>query len=198
MTRRAAVRGGALAAGFVAAGFVAAAFVAVTHAAGAQPAAGDPVVEFRLRDQFGRPADAAEYRGRPLLLVGAGRGGRATGTAWVEAVRAMQEADDDPSPPVPVVAVADLRGLPRLLRRFVPGKFPRERTRAVLLDWDGSLARRLAFDADRCTVVLVGPAGQVVARSVPAAVDTAAARVLLRRAAGLAPAAAGGGALSGG
>lgn len=186
--RRAAVRGLAVAAAF--------GVPAPPPAAGAQPAAGDSVVEFRLRDQFGRPAAAAEYRGRPLLLVGAGRGGRATGTAWVEAVRAMQDADGDPSPPVPVVAVADLRGLPRLLRRFVPGQFPRERTRAVLLDWDGSVARRLAFDPNRCTIVLVGPTGQVVARSTPESVDTAAARALLRRAAGLGPA-AGGAALSG-
>jgi hypothetical protein len=153
------------------------------------PAAGaDSAVEFRLRDQFGRVHEAAAYRGRALLLVGAGRGGRVAGTAWVSTFRDLQ---GDPAAAaavvVPVVAVADLRGVPRLLRRFARGQFPRDPQQVVLLDWDGALARRLAFDADRCTVLLVGPAGQVLARSTPGAVDTAAARLLLRQAGDVPP-----------
>jgi hypothetical protein len=160
------------------------------HAGGAAPAA-DSVVGFRLRDQFGRVHDAADYRGRVLILVGAGRGGRAAGTAWVDALRGLQP-DSAATAAIPVVAVADLRGVPRLLRRVVRGRFPDDPRRAVLLDWDGALARRLDFHAERCTIVLVGPDGRPGAWTSPAAVDTSAARELLRQAAELAPAAPGG------
>jgi hypothetical protein len=148
----------------------------------------DSVVAFRLRDQFGRVHDAAAYRGRALILVGAGRGGRTAGTAWVEALRELQS--DSAAPAVPVVAVADLRGVPRLLRRMVRGRFPDDPRRAVLLDWDGALARRLGVSAEECAVVLVGPTGRTHARTRAAAVDTARARALLRQAGELATAAA--------
>jgi len=151
-----------------------------------RPPAADSTLHFRLGDQFGRVHDAAEYRGRAMILVGAGRGGRADGTAWVEALRGLQA--DSGAAAVPVVAVADLRGVPRLLRRIVRGRFPDDRRSAVLLDWDGSLARRLGLQPDRCTIVVVGPDGRPDVRTSPTVVDTAAARELLRRAAELGPA----------
>ncbi|MGZ8413901.1 MAG: hypothetical protein ACXW05_14320 [Gemmatirosa sp.] len=166
-----------------------------TGATPASPAlaavAGDSIVAFRLSDQFGRVHDAAEYRGRTLLLVGAGRGGRETGTAWVEHLRALQDTVGG-APVLPVVAVADLRGVPRLLRRLVRSRFPDDPGRAVLLDWDGALARRFDFDTERCTILLVGPTGRAHARRTLAAVDTALARAMLREAAQLTPSAASG------
>jgi hypothetical protein len=153
--------------------------------------AGDSAVGFRLSDQFGRVHDAAAYRGRPLLLVGAGRGGRAAATAWVEALRGLQGDPAGAAPALSVVAVADLRGVPRLLRRVVRGRFPDDRGQAVLLDWDGTLARRYQFAGDSCTILLVGPAGRAHAQTtrtaVAGVVDTARARALLREAAALTP-----------
>jgi hypothetical protein len=141
----------------------------------------DSLVAFRLSDQFGRVQDAADLRGRAYLLVGAGRGGRTAGTAWVESLRALQ--GDSVGPAVlPVVAVADLRGVPRLLRRVVRGRFPDVRDRGVLLDWEGTLARQLGFDVQQCTIVLVGPTGRVHARTTTTVVDLDGARAILRQA----------------
>ncbi len=141
----------------------------------------DSLVAFRLSDQFGRVQDAGDLRGRAYLLVGAGRGGRTAGTAWVESLRALQ-GDSAGSAALPVVAVADLRGVPRLLRRVVRGRFPDDRSRGVLLDWEGTLARQLGFDVQQCTIVVVGPSGRVHARTTTAAVDVDSARAILRRA----------------
>ena len=141
----------------------------------------DSLVAFRLSDQFGRVQDAADLRGRAYLLVGAGRGGRTAGTAWVESLRALQGDSAGPAA-LPVVAVADLRGVPRLLRRVVRGRFPDDRSRGVLLDWEGTLARQLGFDVQQCTIVVVGPSGRVHARTTTAAVDVDGARALLRQA----------------
>lgn len=158
-----------------------AAIPGATARAAVDAARGDSVVEFRLSDQFGRVHDASTYRGRALVVVGAGRAGRADGTAWVESLRALQ-ADTAEAGAHPVVAVADLRGVPRLLRRVVRGRFPDERSRAVLLDWDGSVARRHGFDSERCTILVVGPTGRVHVQTTTAAVDTALARTILRQA----------------
>jgi hypothetical protein len=139
----------------------------------------DATVVFRLRDQFGRVHEAGEYRGRALVLVAAARGGRVVGTAWVEALRGLQDSVT-PAGDVPVIAVADLRGVPWILRRFTRGQFPHDRRQPVLLDWDGSVARGLDLDRERCTVLVVGPDGHVETRVTPAVVDTLAARALLR------------------
>ena len=48
----------------------------------------------------------------------------------------------------------------------------------VLLDWDGSLALRLALERERCTVLLVDHDGRVVRRITPATLDTLAARAI--------------------
>ena len=141
----------------------------------------DSLVAFRLSDQFGRVQDAADLRGRAYLLVGAGRGGRTAGTAWVESLRMLQGDSVGPAA-LPVVAVADLRGVPRLLRRVVRGRFPDDRSRGVLLDWEGTLARQLGFDVQQCTIVVVGPTGRVHARTTTAAVDVDSARAILRQA----------------
>lgn len=164
---------------------------AASGAAGPAPPtaiAADSLLEFRLHDQFGQLHDAATYRGRTLIVVAAGRGGRDAGTAWVEHLRAVQDSVGA----LPVLAVADLRGVPRLLRRIVRGRFPEDRRRAVLLDWDGALARRFGFDAERCTLLVVGPGGRAHMRTTSAAVDTALARTLLREAAALTATAASG------
>jgi hypothetical protein len=164
------------------------------HPAGAvrhQPSAdADSVVAFRLGDQFGGDHDAATFRGQAWLPVGAASGGRADATAWVEALRTLQRdpSGEPASRLVPVVAVADLRGVPRLLRRLVRGRFPRDPDRAVLLDWDGSLARRFALDGSRCTIMLVGPSGRLEARTLPTAVDTVLARALVQQATTAGPA----------
>ena len=147
----------------------------------ARPAEPDSVVAFRLSDQFGRVQDAADLRGRAYLMVGAGRGGRTAGTAWVESLRALQSDSAGPAV-LPVVAVADLRGVPRLLRRVVRARFPDDRRQGVLLDWEGTLARQLGFDVQQCTIVLVGPSGRVHGRTTTAVVDLDSARAILRQA----------------
>jgi hypothetical protein len=146
----------------------------------------DSALAFGLRDQFGRRHDAASYRGRAVVIVGAGRAGRAAGTEWVQLLRGLQ-ADTSRGAAVPVVPVADLRGVPRLLRRIVRGRFPTQPDQAVLLDWDGAVAEQFGFDRERCTILIVGPAGRAHAQMSTSAVDSVLAREILRRAGELGP-----------
>jgi hypothetical protein len=139
----------------------------------------DTVVRFRLEDQFGRVHTPATYAGAPMFIVGADQGGRATARAWALALTAELEASGG-APGITVLPVADLRRVPRLLRRLVRGRFPKEKGEQVLLDWEGTLARAYAFTPDECTVLLVGPTGQVVRRASTAVMDSAMVREFAR------------------
>ena len=144
-------------------------------------AAGDTVVRFRLEDQFGRVHTPATYAGAPVFIVGAAQGGRATARAWALALTAELEASAA-APRITVLPVADLRGVPRLLRRLVRGRFPQEKGEQVLLDWEGSLAQAHGFERDECTVLLVGPTGEVLRRTSTTTVDAALVREFARQA----------------
>lgn len=142
----------------------------------------DSVVQFRLRDQFGRVHDAADYRGRTVYLVGAGRGGRTSATAWAAALGPLARGADGRGGAV--VPIADLQGVPRLLRGLVRGRFPRAPGTAVLLDWDGAVSQRLGFDPAQSTVLVLAPDGRPVLRADVSGVDTAAAASFVQRARG--------------
>jgi hypothetical protein len=144
-------------------------------------AVSDTVVRFRLEDQFGRVHTPATYAGAPVFIVGAAQGGRATARAWALALTAELEASGA-APRITVLPVADLRGVPRLLRRLVRGRFPKEKGEQVLLDWEGSLAQAHGFERDECTVLLVGPAGEVLRRTSTTTVDAALVREFARQA----------------
>lgn len=142
----------------------------------------DSAVQFRLNDQFGQLHDAADYRGRPVYLVGAGRGGRASATAWAAALGPLVRGADGNAGAV--VPVADLQGVPRLLRGLVRGRFPRAPGSAVLLDWDGAVSRRLGFDPAQSTILVLAPSGRPVLRAHTLGVDTAEAAAFVRHARG--------------
>jgi hypothetical protein len=144
----------------------------------------DSVVAFRLKDQFGAETDAATFRGRAFYIVAAGRGGRAPATAWGGLLpRALAAAGAPGDAAAPVVLVADLHSVPRLLRGLVRGRFPGARRDAVLLDWGGTVAGRLGLDGERCTVLAVSPAGRPALRAVTTTADSAEVAAFVRRAA---------------
>ena len=148
-------------------------------------AASDTVVHYRLEDQFGRVHTPATYAGAPMFIVGADQGGRGPAREWALALTAELKAAGA-APRIAVVPVADLRRVPRLLRRLVRGRFPKGAGEQVLLDWEGTVARAHAFTADECTVLLVGPTGRLLRRTTTTAVDSALVREFARQAVELA------------
>jgi hypothetical protein len=149
-----------------------------------RPAAGvDSLVRFRLEDQFGTVHTRERYAGTPVFIVGGDRGGNAAARAWALALAADLTASGAGGR-IAVVPVADLRPVPRLLRRLVRSRFPKARTEGVLLDWEGAVARAHAFQPDECTVLLVGPAGQILRRASGTTVDPAMVREMVREAVG--------------
>ena len=91
--------------------------------------------DFALADQFGREVDTTTYEGVPLIVVVGNSEGAAGVAMWTAALRAVigQEGDTH------VMPVAELGGVPRMLRRMVKRLLPRDPAQWCALDWDGQL-----------------------------------------------------------
>ncbi len=68
--------------------------------------------------------------------------------------------------------VADLRSVPRVMRRLASQRAPREAHRRMLLDHDGRIASQLSLTRGSFGVVVLSPTGDVVLRLVDSTVDT--------------------------
>jgi hypothetical protein len=90
---------------------------------------------FTLDDQFGRLVDDATYRGVPLIVVAGSREGAPGVALWTASLRlAIGDSSD-----TCVLPVADLGGVPRILRRTVSRLLPRDPEHWCALDWEGQL-----------------------------------------------------------
>lgn len=102
---------------------------------GASHAPPSRVPFFRLSDQFGRDIDATLYTGVPLIIVAGNREGAGGVALWTAAFRA--EIGDQGG--ASVLPVADLGGVPRVVRRLVRRLLPREPAHWCAIDWDGQV-----------------------------------------------------------
>ena len=90
--------------------------------------------DFVLADQFGREVDQATYARVPVVLVVGDREGAPGVALWTAALRAVI-GDDDTG----VLPIADLRGVPRVLRRMVRRLLPTNAAHWCAIDWEGVL-----------------------------------------------------------
>jgi len=86
-----------------------------------------------LADQFGRGVDQATYARVPVVLVVGNREGAPGVALWTAALRAV--IGDDTG----VLPIADLRGVPRVLRRMVRRLLPTDPAHWCAIDWEGVL-----------------------------------------------------------
>jgi hypothetical protein len=107
-----------------------------------------------LRDQFDVLTVLPPQPGRPVVVLASARAGKDAAARWQ---RRLQDVGATAG--VQVVSVADLAGVPRLLRGMIRRVLPSDTAARVLLDWEGALARRVrgeraplvaaAYGADR-------------------------------------------------
>lgn len=90
--------------------------------------------DFALADQFGRELGQETYAGVPVVLVAGDREGAPGVALWTAALRAVIGGGD-----IGVLPIADLRGVPRVLRRMVRRLLPTDPDHWCAIDWDGQL-----------------------------------------------------------
>ncbi len=122
-----------------------------------QTPVGAPAPDLVLRDQYDSTFALGTTRGTVVVLVCGDRRGNRYMAAYSRAVR-------ERFPGVRVVSVANLRGVPSLMRGMVRGRFRGEeadgsRKGSVLLDWTGAVARHLGWRSDLTNVYVIDASG---------------------------------------
>jgi len=59
------------------------------------------------------------------------------------------------------MAVANLKGVPRLLRGFVRGRFPKNGHRSILLDWEGKFTSAYQYQSGCTNIQLFNKEGEM-------------------------------------
>ena len=122
--------------------------------------AGAQLIPFELEDQFSKTLSAEDLKGRAVLVIAAdGSASDFTG-AWSAALGdtiARLELEEH----VEVLGLADLRGVPSLMRKRVRESFSTNPEDATLLDWKGDFAKAYAFEKRHCNLLLFDADGNI-------------------------------------
>lgn len=121
-------------------------------------------LRFELEDQFGDLHSAADFEGRPVILIGSDRAGRQESQIWAQTVGNLLETDAGLLGRAEILRIADLRGVPRFVKGTVTKQLRRGLETSLLLDWDGQVVGFYEFQPEIANVVLLNRDGAVVLR----------------------------------
>ena len=116
------------------------------------------VPSFQLRDQFNNEHRVEFPRDRPTVLALADRKGSDQLEGWLEPL------GDEFGETVHFDGVADVRGVPSLLRWGVRQIFRRGTKEPVMLDWEDAVCTSLAFEKEVANVLVLDQKGHIVLR----------------------------------
>ncbi len=132
----------------------------------------DKLIEFRLSDQFDNEYVRQDFDNSVLVLVGGNRGGSLYSNDWGIAIKKKLLADGVKFP-YTVAGVADLRGVPDMFKQYVKSRFPEEKDRWILMDWEGLFAVKYGFVEDVANILIFTSEGDLVYRQTAREVTTA-------------------------
>jgi glycosyltransferase involved in cell wall biosynthesis len=112
---------------------------------------------FALPDQFGVVHSLTFPRTNVLIVTVADKKGDAQVDAWIAAIK----TNGLPMPEI--VGIADVRGVPEFWRNGIRKRFAEKRTRAVMLDWDGTVLALFQPVKNAANVFVLNPRGTIVA-----------------------------------
>ncbi len=119
------------------------------------------LINFKLNDQFDRVYSDEDYSGELFIMIGGDRKGSRFSPEWGEAIRAELQKNEELRD-IKILRVADVRGVPFFLKGVVKKKFPKEREKWVVIDWEGRFATHYEFKDEFCNIVVFDEKGQVI------------------------------------
>ena len=121
---------------------------------------GTPLVEFRIKDQFDTLHTSGAYRGAVVVVVAGDRQGSRYIEQWAPALR-DSVADLIARHRVKFLPVAHLKGVPFFVKRTIKGKFPQERDKWTLMDYEGLFKLTYVMPDDHCSLLVFDRAGRL-------------------------------------
>ena len=128
------------------------------------------LIDFTAKDQLDRIHTDEDYAGRAVIIVGFDRKGSDYRDEWVAALRDSLP-DSTGTPDSEILPVASLKGVPFFLKGFLKGKFPKEDSRWMLLDWKGQFTQAYRFASDSCSLLVFDVDGNLQCRATAARLD---------------------------
>ena len=116
----------------------------------------DHLIDFELKDQFGDMHARDELSGQVIVLIASDKEGSKYNKEWARAV-ANLVSENGHSNTVRLLGVGDVQGVPFFLKRYVRGKFPKNRNEPVLMDWGGLFAKTYGFVEKETNILIFDP-----------------------------------------
>lgn len=113
---------------------------------------------FSLDDQSGRNQSIEFPLQKPAIITIADQKGAESLSPWIEALKSKFGTN------VLYVRVADVAKVPAPLRSFVRSRFEKKYHYPVMMDWHGTVTKRLEAHSGEPNVLLVSKNGEVLAR----------------------------------
>ena len=107
-----------------------------------------------LENVDGSKRDILTKSGKLQIWVIGSRDSAKDSAAWGQAVEAGFKNQLD------IVSIAEISGIPKLLRSWVRGKVAREHGRFILIDWEGMLRKRLSLKGSFPHLIVWNPHGE--------------------------------------
>lgn len=119
------------------------------------------LIEFEMKDQFDSLYSHEALLDRVVILIGSDKDGSPFNNEWGKALHDSLQ----PHPAFELIRflpVADLRGAPFFMKRFVKSHFPKEKERWVLMDWGGNFAKTYRFSAKMSNIIIFDRNGELI------------------------------------
>lgn len=116
---------------------------------------GGRVPSFTIEDQHERKWSRSDFTSKPVLYVLCDRDAYDHVDNWTKTLVPKYRKS------IHFVPVADVRGVPGIMKGYVRGRFRDEFSYPILLDWEGDLTEKLGLKAGYPTLVITTPGGTV-------------------------------------
>jgi hypothetical protein len=118
------------------------------------------LIRFQMKDQFNHVWSHNDFLGHVTIIVGSDRMGSQYNETWSFAIydSLIKYGLTDS---VKFLAVADIRGVPSLFRKFVKKKFPKEPNRWIIMDWEGEFSQAYHFTPSESNLILIDRSGRM-------------------------------------
>lgn len=129
-------------------------FLSAFSVEGGQSLIGLKAPEFSLLDQHNKPYNVRQDEGKIIILLASDKKGSEQNKAWVESIEKKYKDS------IPIIGIADIRGVPRVLNFLVKREF-RDKPVGILLDWNGDVFTSYGFGENAANIVLIDKKGFV-------------------------------------
>lgn len=136
------------------------------------------LIDFSLKDQFDQAYDQHSFPDKYIILLGADREGSQYTHFWgpllADSLKNREFIEQ-----VEFVALANLHGVPGIMKKIIKGFFPKEKENWVLLDWEGLFATTYGFAPEQCNILVFDAEKQLVLHEAVTAYDSVTATKIL-------------------